>query len=227
MVNPFDPAGPPMVIENLFDAAGQAQLQRAARTPPILFIRDDFLSDEDCHEIAALAEPLLKRATVCGNKAGEQSAGRTGNNCWLKHDASPRIASIVKRIADLLKLPPAHAESLQVIHYGPTQQYRPHFDGWLHDGSDKSRRTLQRGGQRIWTALCYLNTVPSGGSTRFTQFDLEVRACLRRACVRGRASGRAASARDAAATSGVLSSRVVCVRARVCRWLDAAGGRGA
>ena len=177
VLNPLNPTGPPLITENLFDAAGQQRLRLAARVPPIVHICEDFLSDEDCQEVATLAEPMLKRATVCGSKAGEQSAGRTGNNCWLKHDASPRVASIVRRIADLLELPPAHAESLQVIHYGPAQQYRPHFDGWLHDGSEKSRRTLRRGGQRIWTALCYLNTVPSGGSTRFTQLDTEVRAC--------------------------------------------------
>ena len=163
-------------MEKLFDAAGQARLERAARTPPTVFVQDGFLSDEDCREIATLAEPLLKRATVCGDKAGLLSAGRTGSNCWVKHVASERTASIVARVAALLQLPPAHAESLQVIHYGPTQQYRPHYDGWLHDGSAKAQRTLRRGGQRIWTALCYLNTVLRGGSTRFTKLDIDVRA---------------------------------------------------
>ena len=162
-------------LETLFAGDEQQRLQKLSKQLPIVLVKDDFLSDEECQHIQDLATPHLQRATVCGKKQGFLSAGRTGSNCWVKHTASATTGSIVRRIADLLQLPASHAESLQVIHYDKTQQYRSHYDGWLHDGSKKSLRTMRRGGQRIWTALCYLNTVPRGGSTRFTLLNKEVR----------------------------------------------------
>lgn len=162
------------MVEELFEGEEQLQLRRGSKVPPVVYVKDSFLSEEECEEIKQLAEPRLKRATVCGDKSGYKSTGRTGSNCWLKHDASPTTAKIVKRVAGLLGVPPSHAESLQVIYYGVTQKYSNHYDGWLHDGSDKAIRTLRKGGQRIWTALCYLNTVPKGGATRFSKLKREV-----------------------------------------------------
>ncbi|MFI1461498.1 prolyl hydroxylase family protein [Nocardia carnea] len=69
----------------------------------------------------------------------------------------------------------SNAESFQVLHYGPGQQYRPHYDAW-RAGSRKAERCLARGGQRLVTALLYLNEVASGGSTSFPELGIEVRA---------------------------------------------------
>lgn len=156
------------------EAADLARLAKLGKQPPIVFVQDNFLSEEECQHIVDLAEPHLKRATVCGDVQGLQSSGRTGSNCWIKHGASAVTSALVERISKLLKVPASHAESLQVIYYDKSQQYRPHYDGWLHDGSAKTIRTLTKGGQRIWTALCYLNTVPKGGSTRFTKLGIDV-----------------------------------------------------
>jgi prolyl 4-hydroxylase len=51
-----------------------------------------------------------------GYKASE---GRTGSNHWLKYDEDDVVQSIGKRIADIVGLPLANAESMQIIHYGP------------------------------------------------------------------------------------------------------------
>jgi prolyl 4-hydroxylase len=164
------------MAEQLFDVPEQRDLERRCRQPPVIHVQDNFLTHAECDHLAGLAAPHFQPAMVCGDKSGFQSQGRTGNNCWLKHDTDEATSCIVKRVAALLGVPTTHAESLQMIYYNKTQEYRNHYDGWLHDGSEKMKRTMRRGGQRIWTALCYLNTVPRGGTTRFTKLHREVRA---------------------------------------------------
>jgi prolyl 4-hydroxylase len=71
-------------------------------------------------------------------------------------------------------LPLRNAESFQVIHYGPTQEYRAHFDAWEH-GTERGNRCMAKYGQRLVTCLVYLNTVEDGGATGFPKLGVEVR----------------------------------------------------
>lgn len=73
-------------------------------------------------------------------------------------------------------MPLENAEAFQVIYYGITQEYRPHYDSWVHDGSDKTHRCMNKGGARMKTALCYLNDVTKGGGTKMTKLDITVSA---------------------------------------------------
>ena len=73
-------------------------------------------------------------------------------------------------------MPLENAESFQVIYYGITQEYRQHYDSWVHDGSDKTHRCMNKGGARMKTALCYLNDVTKGGGTKMTKLDITVSA---------------------------------------------------
>ena len=66
-------------------------------------------------------------------------------------------------------MPIENAESFQIIHYDICQEYRNHYDSWIHDGSDKTLRCMKRGGARIMTALCYLNDVDCGGGTKMAK----------------------------------------------------------
>lgn len=60
-------------------------------------------------------------------------------------------------------------EFLSVLHYSPGQQYRPHFD-CIPDGPD-----LESSGQRIKTALLFLNDDYGGGATHFLSPDVKVK----------------------------------------------------
>lgn len=75
-----------------------------------------------------------------------------------------------------MNYPIENAESFQFIYYDKDQQYRNHYDAWKFDESQKSARCLLRGGQRMLTALVYLNDVISGGETRFTKLNISVKA---------------------------------------------------
>ena len=71
-------------------------------------------------------------------------------------------------------MPIENAESFQVIYYDVSQEYKQHYDSWLFDGSEKSKRNMKYGGQRMKTVLVYLNNVQKGRGTRFTKLNIEV-----------------------------------------------------
>ena len=110
------------------------------------------------------------------NKEGFVSNGRTGQNHWVLHNTDNITKKIGEKIAEQVGIPLENAEAYQVIYYDKTQEYRQHYDGWLFDGSEKSRRNMKYGGQRMKTALVYLNDVEAGGGTKFTKLNLEINA---------------------------------------------------
>lgn len=145
-------------------------------TEPEIFTINSFISDKDCQHIINISEEKLKRALVSGDKKGVVSSGRTGMNCWIPHNFDNITTEISQSISKLINVPIENAESFQIIYYDRGQEYRQHYDGWNHDYSEKSLRNMKYGGQRIWTALGYLNSVPKGGGTKFTKLNKEVSA---------------------------------------------------
>ena len=140
---------------------------------PLIELHEQYISDVESAELIALARPNLQRALVSSAKAGTESKGRTGANCWLKHNVSPVVQTLCQRISDQVGIPLLNAESLQMIYYNETQEYAPHFDAWLAD-SESGQRCMARGGQRLVTCLLYLNDVERGGGTIFPKLKLEV-----------------------------------------------------
>ena len=74
-----------------------------------------------------------------------------------------------RAVAGAAGLPDAQGEFLSVMRYRPGEQYRPHFD-IVPPGPD-----LDRNGQRIKTALLYLNDGYEGGETEFLTTGLKVK----------------------------------------------------
>jgi len=142
---------------------------------PSVYTIDNFISAEDCQHFINISKNKIKQALVSGSKEGYVSQGRSGSNCWIKHDFDSVTKRVGNKISDLVGFPLENAEAFQVIHYGIEQEYRQHYDGWLFDGSEKSRRNMRFGGQRMVTALAYLNTVPKGGGTKFTKLETVVK----------------------------------------------------
>ena len=141
---------------------------------PNIFTIDHFLTDEECEHMIKLSEPNLKQSLVSGEKKGIVSEGRTGKNCWLTHYHDEVTTKIANKISKMVDLPVENAEAFQMIHYDIGEEYKQHYDGWLFDGCERSRRNMRHGGQRMKTALCYLNNVDEGGSTFFPRLGLHV-----------------------------------------------------
>ena len=128
---------------------------------------ENMFTDYECEHIIEHAKPLLSTSLVAGNKDGFVSPGRVSSNCWLPHNKTPVIKNICDKIAYVTCNKLDHAEKMQVIHYEEGGKYNPHYDGWDHDNSEKQKRNMKYGGQRLMTALVYLNDVAEGGGTSF------------------------------------------------------------
>ena len=142
---------------------------------PLVYVFEEFLTDLEVEQLLAAARPKLKQALVSAAKSGVASAGRSGSNCWVAHGYNAVIEDLSLRVAEVVGIPLENAEALQVVYYSETQEYKPHFDAW-DATSDRGRRCMAKGGQRLVTCLMYLNDVKAGGGTCFPKLDLEVRA---------------------------------------------------
>lgn len=143
---------------------------------PLVATYNNILTDEECEHFIAISKDKLQRALVSENNGGVTSNGRTGSNTWISHDHDEITYNVGKRIAKIINMPLECAEKYQLIYYGPNEEYRKHYDGWEHDGSEKSLRCIKYGGQRLRTALCYLNNVEKGGGTKMTKLNITVNA---------------------------------------------------
>lgn len=150
---------------------GASDARRLCEAPSIV-VYDGLLAPAECERVIAIARPSMRRSQVSGASRGRVSAGRTNALTWVRHDSDPLVLAAAERIAAVVGLPLAHAESLQVIHYEPEQEYRPHFDAYDLT-TEKGRMYCARGGQRLVTALAYLCDV-EGGATAFPKLGVEV-----------------------------------------------------
>ena len=152
---------------------GEQNVRQELSPEPAIYVVDAFLDDDACSHIIELARGRLRRGKVSGDYEGFESAGRSGSTAWIRHDLDERVHALCTRLAELVDMPLAHAEALQVVHYSEHEEYRPHFDAY-NLSTNKGQRATANGGQRMTTALVYLNDGFSGGATAFPKLDLSV-----------------------------------------------------
>jgi prolyl 4-hydroxylase len=138
-------------------------VQRVPTRDLELFIVRGFLDPATC---AAMIERIdqRRRPSTIADDTGLANF-RTSETCDLDY-ADPAVAAVEQRIANLLGLPLILGEPLQGQRYAPGQEFRPHTDTFNPGGYDYLVHT-ERGGQRSWTAMVYLNEPEDGGATRF------------------------------------------------------------
>jgi prolyl 4-hydroxylase len=137
---------------------------------PYIYIIDDFISHHICDHFIEISKNKMNPALVSGNNSGFISKGRTGLNCWIKHNYDNITNEIANKISSLVSYPLQNAESFQIIYYDINQEYKIHYDAWNND----KKRCLQHGGQRMLTTLVYLNDVEEGGNTYFPKLKLSI-----------------------------------------------------
>jgi len=176
-----EPAGVPVPEPAVADSP--SRLRVLDRDVSILFtmkhprvvVFGGLLSDAECDQIVALAGPRMARSETVDNATGgsEVNAARTSRGMFFERGETGVIDRVEKRIAALLDWPVQNGEGLQVLHYQPGAEYKPHYDYFdpVHPGSAP---ILKRGGQRVGTVLMYLNTPKKGGGTTFPDVGLEV-----------------------------------------------------
>ena len=140
---------------------------------PIVYLVSDFLSDDECNAFIAESENRMQRATVIGEEKHIVHDSRTNSFCWVEHDINDIIHEVSKRFSVLVQMPIRNAEQFQVVHYLPGTEYKAHFDSFDYSTPD-GKNNWEPGGQRMVTALAYLNEVEAGGETGFPKLDIEI-----------------------------------------------------
>ena len=141
---------------------------------PILYVVDNFLSNDECEAFIKASEGKLKPSTVISPGKHVQHESRTSENCWIEHDANEIIHEVSKRLSILVQMPIRNAEQYQLVFYEKGAQYKPHFDSFDYDTED-GKNNWEPGGQRMVTVLAYLNDVEDGGETYFDHFNLKIK----------------------------------------------------
>ncbi len=142
---------------------------------PRVVVFGGLLSDQECEELIELAKPRLARSLTVAIKTGgeEINADRTSNGMFFQRGETELIRRIEARIALLLRWPEENGEGLQVLHYQPGTEYKPHYD-YFDPNEPGTPTILKRGGQRVGTLIMYLGEPDKGGATVFPDVHLEV-----------------------------------------------------
>jgi prolyl 4-hydroxylase len=142
---------------------------------PRVVVFGDLLSVEECAELIELASRRLSRSETVATRTGasEVNEARTSDGMFFLPGEFPVCARLEARLARLLDWPLENGEGLQILRYRPGTEYKPHYD-YFDPAEPGTPAILKRGGQRLASIVCYLNTPEAGGATVFPEAGIEV-----------------------------------------------------
>jgi prolyl 4-hydroxylase len=149
-----------------------------AMASPRIVLVDGLLDVDDCEALMRLAQPRLARSTTLGDPRDDDrgdtlrdiSEARTSRDTFLARDEGGGVvARIDERLHDLFGWPRSAGETLQVVRYGPGEEFGAHHD-FFAPGTHEARE----GRQRVGTVICYLNDPEAGGHTAFPDLGLRI-----------------------------------------------------
>lgn len=142
---------------------------------PRIVVFGNLLSPEECDAIIEAARPRMQRSLTVDNQSGGEAvnADRTSNGMFFQRGEIEVVRRLEQRIARLLNWPEENGEGLQVLHYRPGAEYKPHHD-YFAPHEPGTPTILKRGGQRVGTLVIYLNEPVRGGGTTFPEVSVQV-----------------------------------------------------
>ena len=155
-----------MNIDEQGRPAGGFERSIVSADPKIVLI-DKLLTSEECGFLIELSDPRMKRATIFHEGEGkfvEDPIRRSDKTGFPIISEWPFVRAVNLRIAAATGTRVECGEPLQILRYGATQEYLPHFDAIA--GMENPR---------VLTALTWLNSDYAGGETRFEELGLSER----------------------------------------------------
>ena len=131
-------------------------------------------SDEECLYIQCMGGPQLQPSiSVDDSGTHHRNRIRTSYDFLFQPEHESVYLKLLQwRMVEAAGLPLKHAESLTLLRYTPGQEYKPHRD-YLPSSHYTSVKN-GGAGQRLRTAIAYLNTPESGGETEFPLFGVRI-----------------------------------------------------
>ena len=167
---------PDLAASPLYLDAGDRRVHvLQAMVNPRVVVFGDLLSHEECEQMIALARPRMARSLTVATRTGgeEVNADRTSSGMFFRRGENALVERIEARLARLLNWPVENGEGLQILHYQPGTEYKPHYD-YFDPAEPGTPSILRRGGQRVATVVMYLAEPERGGGTTFPDVHLEV-----------------------------------------------------
>ncbi|MBI3438435.1 MAG: 2OG-Fe(II) oxygenase [Proteobacteria bacterium] len=158
-----------------FDLAewfGAAEAQQLCQAPRVLTITN-FFPKPACDWIIERARPRLEAARVnnptTGGSSIEYNRSNTGAGfSVLDSDLILELANA--RVAATIQIARQNQEPANVLHYDPGQEFQAHFD-YIDPAEPHFTDLVRQQGQRVATALIYLNDDFEGGETAFPRLN--------------------------------------------------------
>ena len=129
-----------------------------------------FLDPLECGRLMAIIDAVAQPSKAFD--ADYASGYRTSYSGDVDpHD--PFIRKLQRRIDDLLGIDPTYGETIQGQRYMAGQEFQAHTD-WFPPRTSYWKDEMERGGQRSFTAMAYLNPVEQGGATHFPRLGVTI-----------------------------------------------------
>ena len=137
---------------------------------PFVCVIDNFFPPEKCDKIIKLAQEKGMDRSKTGDDPENpiEDYRRTSKNVFLPFTETV-VAEFLFKAANVLKVRPEQAEQLQVVTYDLGQEYGHHHDAFP---AGSKQITEEPGGQRVATALMYLQAPTQGGATEFPRLPV-------------------------------------------------------
>jgi prolyl 4-hydroxylase len=138
-------------------------------TGPHIAMVDGFLSPAVCDWLIELGRPGLERATTYDPESGKlrHQEGRSNDASLLGLARMDMVLAFVRaRLSALTGLPVQGFEDTQILHYTVGEIFGAHVD-YLDTSHPGYAADVAQRGQRVLTALVYLNEDYDGGETTF------------------------------------------------------------
>lgn len=166
----------PLGNEVVLDAGDREVDVIASLSDPRIVVLGNVLSGEECDELVALARERMEPSLIVGAEgAVVASGGRISNGMFFDRGENELCERIEARLARLLSWPVESGEGLQVLHYPPGGEFRPHYD-YMPPPAPHEALDPERPGQRVATVIMYLASPARGGATVFPAAGLKVAA---------------------------------------------------
>jgi prolyl 4-hydroxylase len=150
-----------------------AERERRLRTPRINTVAG-LVSPRVCQWLIGRATGRLSRAAVFDVASGQARVEDARSNSAFEFelaDLDVVLLLVRARIAATVGTVTGALETTQILHYAPGQAFGPHFD-FLDPSASGFASEIERRGQRVATALVYLNDDYVGGETEFPRAGL-------------------------------------------------------
>lgn len=154
---------------------------RILNVNPLVAVFDDVFGQDVADAAIAAGKDRLEQPTYGTDEGRVVGEKRTHQAAIVDQWSDPLLTNLMTRISAIVRLPPEHAETSKLIRYDGEQMFDVHFDGYDEHG--RGRENFLKGGQRLFTTICYLNDIEEEGQTAFPNLKIAVRPKLGRVLV--------------------------------------------